>query len=209
VDFTQTKTTLQLQEAGYNPSGALERQTILGGFQHLKDRQFFEDHIGLLKSIVSSFDKSCNPVDSEFFPIACIGMIKAISTFDSSKSKFSYWATKIINNSILQEIRKTKPLPKPLPNSNLDDLPLDSQNSPLDLIPLLTNDCGNETHLELENKRMLVRHYLDGVSMAEIAREVGLTRERIRQKVNKAIEFIRKKHAKILDNHLFWLDDKV
>lgn len=164
----------------------------------------FEDHIGLVKSVVSSFDKSCPPQDSEFFPVACIGLIKAISTFDPSRSKFSYWATKIIRNSIICEIRKSNPLPV----GDMDEHPSESfYETPLDLIPLLTNDCGNETPSELENKRMLVRHYLEGVPMAEIAREVGFTRERIRQKVNKAIESIRKRHMDVLDNHPSWLDN--
>lgn len=164
----------------------------------------FEDHIGLVKSIVSSFDKSCPLQDSEFFPVACIGLIKAISTFDPTKSKFSYWATKIIRNSIICEIKKRNPLPV----GDMDEHPSESFcESPLDLISLLTNDCGNETPLELENKRMLVRHYLEGVPMAEIAREVGFTRERIRQKVNKAIQSIRMRHVDVLDNHLSWLDN--
>jgi RNA polymerase sigma factor (sigma-70 family) len=131
-------------------------------------------------------------------------LIKAISTFDPSKSKFSYWATKIIRNGILKEIRKNKLEPaicfdeSEHPSSGECDMPLD-------LIPVLTKCSDQDTPSDVENRRMLVRHFLEGVSMAEIAREVGFTREGVRQKVKKAIESIREKHGNMLDNHPFWL----
>ena len=74
----------------------------------MPEKPVFEDHIGLVKSIVSSFDKSCRPEDSEVFSLACMGLMKAISTFDSERSKFSYWATKIIRNFIIAEKRRWK-----------------------------------------------------------------------------------------------------
>lgn len=170
-------------------------------------RPIFEDHIGLVKSIVSSFDRLCRAEDSEFFPIACMGLIKAISTFDPSKSKFSYWATKIIRNFILRELRKKKLEPTPMSRLDFEEGELEDRrhDAPLDLIPLVTKPSDQDSKTEAENKRMLVRHFLDGVSMAEMAREAGFTREGIRQKVKKAIESIRRRHSDLLDNHAFWL----
>lgn len=168
-----------------------------------EEHPVFEDHIGLLKSVVSSFERSCRPEDSELFPVACMCLMKAISTFDPSKSKFSYWATKIIRNGIVKEIRKNA---APVSLSPLEDDPsAQNFNMPLELIPLLTETSEQDTPTESENRRMLVRHFLDGVSMAEIARELGFTREGVRQKVKRAIECIRKRHRDLLDNHPFWL----
>ena len=166
----------------------------------------FEDHIGLVKSLVSSFDRSCSPQDSEFFPLACMALIKAISTFDPEKSKFSYWATKIIRNDIFSEMKKIRGSRAFVSCSDLDDAVSDDQEGiPLDLAEVLSVPSEKDTPLEQENKRMLRRHYLDGIPMAEIARECGITREYVRQKVRKAIDSIRKSHASLIDNHPFWL----
>lgn len=168
----------------------------------------FEDHIGLVKSIVRSFDRSCRADDSELFPVACMGLMKAMATHDPAKSKFSYWATKIIKNSLLKEIKKNVASPKPVGFVG-DETALceDRHDMPLDLIPVLTRDSEQDTPYESENRRILVRHFLEGIPMAEIAREIGFTRESVRQRVRKAIESIRDRHGEILDNHAYWLTD--
>lgn len=162
-----------------------------------------------MKSIVSSFDKLSRPEDSELFPVACMGLMKAIASFDSSRSKFSYWATKIIRNFMIRELRKNSSGPIPISRIDFDwekNLVADCYDMPLDLVPALTEDSDEDTPSELENKHMMLRHFLEGVPMAEIARELGFTREGVRQKVKKAIESIRKKHGDMLDNHSFWLN---
>lgn len=166
----------------------------------------FEDHIGLVKSIVRSFDRSCRPEDSEFFPVACMGLMKAMSTYNRTKSKFSYWATKIIRNSLSKEIKRSRISPKPV-GFEVEEIASneDRRDMLLDLIPVLTCDSEKDSPSECENMRMLIRHFLDGVSMAEIAREIGFTRENVRQRVKKAIESIRLRHGQVLDNHAYWL----
>lgn len=172
----------------------------------------FEDHMGLLKSIVSSFDRSCPPEDSELFPLACMGLMKALSTFDPDQSKFSHWATKLIRNRILGEKRRERL--RTVPMSCLDsecEVPDRREESglPLGLVPELTDQDPSDTPLEAEQKRMLRRHFVEHVPMAEIAREVGMTREGIRQKIKKAIDSVRERHRDMLDNHPFWLAGKV
>lgn len=173
----------------------------------------FEDHIGLIKSIVCSFDRTCRPEDSELFAVACMGLMRAISTFDRDKSKFSYWATKIIRNGIIAEIRKRKGVAVAISSLEPDerDRALARRNAemPLEIVSFLTDPCDTDTPSERENKRILRRHYIDEVPMAEIAREVGFTRENIRQKVNKAIRSIRNKHARLLDDHFVWLSGRL
>jgi RNA polymerase sigma factor (sigma-70 family) len=177
----------------------------------LLEIQSFEDHVGLLKSIVHSFDRSCPPEDSEIFPVACMGLMKAIATFDPDRSKFSYWATKIIRNLILGEKRKDRLRFVPMSPSGEESIPdhRDDSGLPLDLTSLLVDPASSDTPSELEQKRILRRHFVDQVSMAEIAREVGLTREGVRQKMKRAIESVREKHREVLDNHPLWLAGKV
>lgn len=167
----------------------------------MSEKPVFEDHIGLVKSIVRSFDKSCRPEDSDFFSLACMAMMRAISSFDEDKSKFAYWATKIIRNAIVKEIKKNK-----LSLCQLSHDPISSDcQMPLELANFLSDSSESDTPSESENKRMLRRHYFEGVSMAEIARETGITREYVRQKLKKAIDSIRKKHKFLIENHSFWL----
>jgi RNA polymerase sigma factor (sigma-70 family) len=173
----------------------------------IENTPVFEDHFGLVKSIVHSFDRSCRPEDSEIFSVACLGLMKAISTFAPGKSKFSYWATKIIRNHILSEKRKSRELAIPMSVADSEEvnrsLAKTDRNFPSELVLSMMEPSPSDTKSESENKRILRRHYLDEVSMAEIAREVGFTRETIRQRTNKAIDSIRKKYAAILDNHPF------
>lgn len=168
----------------------------------------FEEHIGLVKSIVSSFDRSCPPEDSELFAVACIGLMKAIRTFDGSSSKFSYWATKIIRNMLIGEKRKKRewmiPMSAVASKECLEPMDRDP-GLPLDLVSLLTAPSSEDTDPEKEDKKILRRHFLDHVSMAEMARELGVSREGIRQRTNRAIRSIQKKHKNILDNHPSWL----
>jgi RNA polymerase sigma factor (sigma-70 family) len=181
--------------------------------KNLEKPPVFEDHLGLVKSIVRSFDRACRPEDSEFFPVACMGLIKAIETFDPSMSKFSYWATKIIRNGIIGELRKERLDALPFSTLERDDMEFvlasRDRSVPLELAALLTEPSESDSPADIENKRILKRHYIDEVSMAEIAREVGFTRENIRQKVKKAISSIRNKHGRFLDDHLFWLSGEL
>lgn len=169
----------------------------------MPDPACFEDHIGLLKSIVSSFDRSCPPEDSEIFPVACIGLMKAISTFNPDRSKFSFWATKIIKNLILGERRRERL--KTVPIESEESIPDRREDLPLELVNRLTGQDSSDSPSESEGKRMILRHFVEQVPMAEIAREMGITREGVRQKIRRALDSVRKKNKEILDNHPFWL----
>lgn len=170
------------------------------------DRPIFEDHIGLVKSIVFSFDKSCSPEDSEMFPVACIGLIKAISTFEPGRSKFSYWATKIIRNMLINELRSESKFPMlSLDSMESEGPPARTERFPAELVLEMVEPSPSDTPSETENKLILRRHYLDLVPMAEIAREIGFTREAVRQRVNKAVDSIRKRCGIAFDDHPFWL----
>lgn len=171
------------------------------------DSPVFEDHIGLVKSIVYSFDRSCKPEDSEMFPVACIGLIKAISTFKPGKCKFSYWATKVIRNMLITELRSEARSVRAfsIECEGAEDSLARHDKFPSELVLEMVEPSASDTLAETENKLILRRHYLDLVPLAEIAREIGFTREAVRQRANKAIDSIRKKCGNVLDNHPFWL----
>ena len=66
----------------------------------------FDQHYGLLVSQAISFKPRNKEELDEYIQIAAIGMIKAINTYDESKSKFATYAIVCIRNSLKNHLRK-------------------------------------------------------------------------------------------------------
>lgn len=157
-----------------------------------------EDHIGLVGSIVSKFDR--NLMDSDLFGIGCVALVEAYKSYAPEKgASFSTWATKLIKQSIFDNFKKLK---KYKNTKNLDqDLVDDSKQSvPSEFLSLFLEDEKDDTYSEKENKKILLDHFLNGKSWAEIGREKSLSRERVRQKGMEALEKIRQKYRLIIDD---------
>lgn len=69
------------------------------------NKNLLEDHLGLVRSIVSKFDKY-NPMDSELFGIGCLALVEAQKSYIPERGAFSTWATKLIKQSIFDNFRK-------------------------------------------------------------------------------------------------------
>jgi len=171
------------------------------------DNSLVEDNLGLAKSIVSKFCRRIRPEDSDLYPVACLELIRAATTFDPSKAKFSTWATRMITHRLISEMRKLKKDNLIVLLSSLDhdtqERSLADHNErelPIHLVPsILEGDCSES---EAENKIILVAHYLDGKSFSKIAKKMGLSREAVRMKAKKAILLIRRKNAELLKEYL-------
>lgn len=171
-----------------------------------------QENIGLLKSIVLRFTKIGRIEDSEIYSVACLGLVEASISFDSSKAKFSTWATKIINQKIIQFLRKNKK------QKSVELFSLDAQERencladnnqksiPIHLLSLI-NPTESDTPPEKENKLILSMHYLDGKSWSEIGRKIGITREAVRQRANKFIKNIQKNNVDLLGNCFYSIGD--
>jgi RNA polymerase sigma factor (sigma-70 family) len=173
----------------------------------LSDNSLVEDNLGLAKSIVSKFCRGIRPDDSDLYPVACLELIRAATTFDPSKAKFSTWATRLITHRLISEVRKRKKDNSTVLLSSLDRntqerslADNDECEFPVHLVPsILEGDCSES---EAENKRILLSHYLDGKSFSEIAKKMGLSREAVRMKAKKAILLIRRKKIELLKEYL-------
>ena len=173
----------------------------------VSDNSLVEDNLGLAKSIVSKFCRGIRPDDSDLYPVACLELIRAATTFDPSKAKFSTWATRLITHRLISEVRKRKKDNSTVLLSSLDRntqerslADNDECEFPVHLVPsILEGDCSES---EAENKRILLSHYLDGKSFSEIAKEMGLSREAVRMKAKKAILLIRIKKIELLKEYL-------
>ena len=131
-----------------------------------------------------------------------MALIDASKTYNSDKGSFSTWATKIIKQKLVDHYRKLKREKKISilgnDSSNLID---DVKNYvPTDLLSILLKEDKNESKIEKQNRQILIDHFLNKKSWAEIGRKLKITRERARQKGQCAIENIRNKHRSIIDD---------
>jgi RNA polymerase sigma factor (sigma-70 family) len=167
-------------------------------------RNLLEDHLGLVYSIVSKFDR--NTADSDLFGIGCVALVEAHKSYVPEKGAFSTWATKLIKQSIFNNFRKNKKSKmQNLENGECLNLVDDSKATiPAEILSTLLADEEEDTKADKENKKILIDHFLNDKSWAEIGRELSLTRERVRQKGMEAIQKIRQKYRLIIDDIEFF-----
>ena len=160
-----------------------------------------ENHLGLVKSIAAKFVRKGFDFD-DLYGIGCVALLEAGNSYDSTKGSFSTWATKIIQQSILDNFRKIKK-EKQINFVNFENDVLDSKKKefPNELLTVLLQEDKNESKIEKENKKILLDHFIHNKSWADIGRKLNLTRERVRQKGFEAIQNIRKKYRLILDDY--------
>jgi RNA polymerase sigma factor (sigma-70 family) len=161
-----------------------------------------ESYLNLAKSIVSKFEKKQRIEDSEMYSCACLALMDAKESFDSSKGAFSTWATRKINQHIINYLRKNKNYRKieMLGESStnvVDDSKLDL---PVEKLSILLKDDPQDSKIDLENKKILIDHFIKNKSWADIGRSMHLSRERVRQKGQDAIAKIREKYRLIIDD---------
>jgi RNA polymerase sigma factor (sigma-70 family) len=159
-----------------------------------------ENYLNLVKSIVRKFEKKYIE-DSDLYGIGCVALVEAYKSYDPQKGAFSTWATRIIKQSIFDYFRKIKFRPNLIPIEFCDNkIYYNDKNIKVDLLSfLLTNkNCSKK---EIENKQILIDHFVNNKTWAEIGREKNMSRERIRQKGQQALNLIREKYRLILEDY--------
>ena len=149
-------------------------------------KNIVESNIGLVKSVVSKFVKN-NIEDSELFSIGCEALMKAATSFDHKKAKFSTWATRIIYQKIIDELRKNKKNIKScsLEESHLIDKKI--SNFPSHVV------CSMIRESDSDSEKIVNLYYLEQKTLSEIAQQLDVSKEGVRKKIKKAIVSIRNK----------------
>ena len=159
-----------------------------------------ENYLALAKSITLKFISRNQKVeDSDLYGCACLALVNASKTYDSSKGAFTTWATRKIQHSIIDYLRKNKNHKKTEAlGENSSDLQDDFEiKAPIEILSVLLKD-KNESKLEKQNKKILLDHFIENKSWAEIGRKLDLSRERVRQKGQQALKSIQNKYRLVI-----------
>jgi RNA polymerase sigma factor (sigma-70 family) len=150
-------------------------------------QQLIEDNVGLVHYVVRKF-YPWRSDDEDIIQVGMIGLIKAADKWDAEKGSFSNFAVICIRGSIASEIKKQL---KQVPTVSLDAIINNGDGD----TSLLDFQIGS-SEIEYVDKPAVYkvlsppqREVFDklqlGMTQAEIARDMGISRERVGQHTRK------------------------
>lgn len=147
------------------------------------------DHIGLACKIAKKFTRERPIEDSEAFGDAMIGLVLAANQFDPGLGfKFSTFAWRVIRQNIVHAFMKRSNLrnkratrvifvdPEDLKAKRDSGEPLE----PIDTEDLIATMRAKISSLPPQYAKVMLGR-LDGKKLHEVAKEIGVTKERVRQ----------------------------
>ena len=159
----------------------------------------FEDYIGLAADLAIKFLErrrdSAYIKDSEEYSIACEALLRAISDYKSDKSKFSTYAYYCIRNALVSYVRHKKHAPDFLDPKDIEEI-AENRNCTVDpaLLDLLLSESKNERESDRIDKEILREHYLQQLTLRQIAINRKITKIRVKQRIDRAINRIKERY---------------
>lgn len=153
-----------------------------------------ELNLGLVRRVSSKYSNSVQD-EEDFFSEGCLALMDAVDMFDPERGfQFSTYATTCIRNRLFRLFRERDRVPAEVP---LDESSLASEPAPPDSGNHRLDDCRRLAEAvlhempERERELLRLRFGLDSArhprSYREVAEEIGLSKERVRQLVHQAI----------------------
>ena len=152
----------------------------------------------LVRYVIKSL--GLNAFDEDLFQTGCIGLIKAVDSFEFEKNiKFSTYAAKVIRNEILMTLRK-----KHINAQSLDELfTIDGfETSLMDMISdnicmedeLISTMYLEQAFSKLNNneKKIIYLHFIKGTKQHELAKMMGFTQSYISRMISEIIKKMRR-----------------
>lgn len=154
------------------------------------------DNLKLVNHVIWRF-YPYSGTDDDIFQIGCVGLIKAVDTFDlNNGAAFSSYAVQCIRNEIGMELRKRKRWEAPL---SLEMVLVEGEDDQLRLGDVLE---ARDEHDELvigdyelllnSRERLVLRYLLAGKTQRWIAKTLGTSH----QNINRIVKKMREKYNK-------------
>lgn len=179
------------------------------------DHKLFNNHLALAYKFAKKFSRKYTQYNDDILSAALIGLWTATKEKDKAEITFSKFAGGTIKFHILNEISRLNHFPDKLQRKikkgdvDIEMLSLECNNeSDINILDSLSFDnsiedlylkmeCNNiinrtiET-LSLEKQGIINEHFSNDKSFTDIGKDLGLSRSRIHQKKNQAIEELKK-----------------
>ncbi len=133
------------------------------------ENQIIIEHFQLINGIAKGFPYRDR---EDYIQVGRIGVLKAIRSFNPTKSKFTTHATNCVRNEMIREYNKHQKYYVRNVNIPLDHIPMKPEPPPLEL-QMLTQD-----------ERLIVHMRLNNESYKAIASQLGCSRNKIRRMLN-------------------------
>ena len=150
--------------------GSAEQELLLKAIKDGNENariQFIEGNLRLVLSVIRRFSASTENMD-DLFQIGCIGLIKAISTFDPCRtSKLSTYAARCIDNELLMMLRARKKRSREV--SLYEPIGTDREGNEISLLDIIESPPVDvvEDCFQRENILHLLRHIAEILSPKE------------------------------------------
>lgn len=146
---------------------------------------FIDEHIDLARKAAAVMSLRIGADRDDLESAAMDGLMRAGRTFDPhAGTRFATYATAVIHNRMVdagrrESCRKSR-LTGLFPNTRI------AQNEPVRDARRLVCRCFSV--LSLDQKKLLVRHYMRKATLAELARRHGVTTSAIGYRIRRAVE---------------------
>ena len=118
--------------------------------------EYIKGNLRLVLSVIKRFGAS-NENPDDLFQIGCIGLIKAIDTFDAGKGRLATYACRCIDNELLMLLRSKKKSSREV--SLFEPIGTDKEGNEINLLDIIEHEQDDITdQMELcENTKKLVK----------------------------------------------------
>jgi DNA-directed RNA polymerase sigma subunit (sigma70/sigma32) len=154
------------------------------------------EHLGLVRQIAAKYCPRGTPIeDTDEYADGILGLLRACEKYDPEQELFSTFAWKSIQTAIIQGWRKKNRKKRTGIVGSLENDPMDCHTDLSkvgQLISVLLEPQAGDDESAFRCKTILYDHFINEKTWAEIGRDNNLTRERVRQLGNEAIQLIRR-----------------
>lgn len=159
-----------------------------------------EEHLGLVRSVVYKYLKMARLEDSDLYSVGCLALVEAARSFDSSKAKFTTWATRLIRQRVVDELRRSGKIKA----DGVSEVACYRNGRRYEVqfatVSSIISDDPADSSEYASFKRLVREYYILGKSLSEIATPIGISKETVRKRIRLAISAIRRKNYQALEN---------